>query len=456
MAPRFITWTDVETDKRGAFATATRTLAHALEPLSGAFVELEPPLIGAPKGPFAHLPYAAKDMFSLPDRAPTCGLRRAIPKLLNGYARALQQLDAAGAVRLGFTEMTALAYEPSGYNAARAMPANPWDREFVTGGSSSGSGVAVASGAAVLALGSDTGGSVRIPGHCLGITAWKPTAGAVAGAGALPLAPSLDTIGVLARSAAEIAAVVLTMTDHDPDREPPLIAPLSRVLVFKDLIDAAEPSVRRACRDGLDALEASGVRLDQKSGADAIAATDKRAQIVLEVEAMRGHKSRLDDAALDAGLRQRLARGTGRSEDVYADAIRDHRIISRDFRDAFFGAAEAIALPVTAIRTPPRAECDPTSPLFNARVLSRLTAWTRFVNYLGLPAITLPVGRDDRGLPVGLQLIGRADSDAALLGLGRQMQGKSEWHAQLPAGIADIVAKVPELIAPAETTKGAR
>src|SRR5262245_64145691 len=119
-------------------------------------------------------------------------------------AAVLDLLDRAGARRIGYAAMTELAYEPSGYNSHHGHVGNPWNPEFISGGSSSGSAAAVASGSVVVSLGSDTGGSLRIPAHSCGITAWKPTYGAVSALGAIPLAPSLDTIGLLARSASDM------------------------------------------------------------------------------------------------------------------------------------------------------------------------------------------------------------------------------------------------------------
>ena len=128
--------------------------------------------------------------------------------------RPCSRLDAAGACRVAAAEMTELAYEPSGYNAARSRPLNPWDRDIVAGGSSSGAAVLVASGCCAVALGSDSGGSVRIPAHCCGVTALKPSWGNIPIEGAMPLAPSLDTVGIIARSARDIGKVWPVVADR--------------------------------------------------------------------------------------------------------------------------------------------------------------------------------------------------------------------------------------------------
>ncbi|MDQ2954818.1 MAG: amidase, partial [Pseudomonadota bacterium] len=218
--------------------------------------ENSPP--SASGGPLAGVPYAAKDLFATIGRSPTCGLADGAKIDVEGHAEVLTRLDDAGAHRIGFTTMTELAYEPSGYNAVRNRPRNPWNLDFIPGGSSSGSAVAVASGSAVIAIGSDTAGSLRIPAHCCGVTAWKPTFGIVPVSGALPLAPTLDVIGLLARSAADLAPAAEVLAG---DRLPRASTAISRLVVLTDVLDAAETSVRSACQKGIDAIEACGLRL---------------------------------------------------------------------------------------------------------------------------------------------------------------------------------------------------
>ena len=203
---RFSNWAALDKPTQTMVAATAIDRARRLEPRLHAFVEIQRPDIApSANGSLAFIPYAAKDLFVAPKHRPKGGLADVFDFGLNGYADVLRRLDDAGACRIGFTAMTELAYEPSGYNAVSAYPRNPWNLDFITGGSSSGSAVAVTSGAAVIALGSDTGGSIRIPSHCTGATGWKPSWGAVSVAGALPLAPFLDCVGLLARCAADLA-----------------------------------------------------------------------------------------------------------------------------------------------------------------------------------------------------------------------------------------------------------
>jgi aspartyl-tRNA(Asn)/glutamyl-tRNA(Gln) amidotransferase subunit A len=441
MSKRRIDWTRLPGDKRAAALDATRMLAQSIEPIICAFVEIEPPRIGVPRGALAHLPYVASDMFALPGRAPTCGLAAAPAGLVPGHATAVARLDTAGAARIGFGEMSSLGLDASGCNALRERPRNPWDPEFIAGGASSGATVAVASGAASIALGADRFGDVRIAAQCLGLTAWKPTRGLVASDGALSLSPSHDVIALAATSAAELERAGPALLD----RVPAATLPIERVAVFADVLAAAELRVRKACSDGLDALELAGLALERRPGRDAIAAVERRAGLVFAGELARSLKAPLADARLPPALRSRIAPGLSITVEQLGAAIRDHRRLMKDLADAFFAIAGAIALPVMGVRTPPIAECDVTSPGFLRGTSDALIALTRFVNYLGLPAVAVPVGRDDRGLPVALQIVGRPGWDAALLAMAVRMQEKSQWHGQLPAAVADIVASSPEI-----------
>src|SRR6478672_8647076 len=205
-------------------------------------------------------------MFVSKTRKPQGGLAQPLPMDVSQQAAVLDLIDRAGAHRIGTTAMTELAYEPSGYNAVHGAPKNPWNFDYVPGGSSSGSAVAVASGSAVFALGSDTGGSLRIPAHCCGVTSWKPTYGVVSLAGAMPLSPSLDTVGILARSASDLhlpARVLLAESGPEPIRTIPAVT---------DVLTAAETPVANACRDAIDAIAACETRVSTTNAIAAIGA----------------------------------------------------------------------------------------------------------------------------------------------------------------------------------------
>jgi aspartyl-tRNA(Asn)/glutamyl-tRNA(Gln) amidotransferase subunit A len=379
------------------------------------------------------MPYAAKDIFWAGDRRPFGGRASELPRSEPSGAEVLCRLDTSGGFCIGYAAMTELAYEPSGYNA-HGGPKNPWNSDFITGGPSSGSAVAVASGSVIVALGSDTGGSLRIPAHACGVTAWKPTTGAVPTSGTMALAPTLDTVGLIARSAEDMRAAAGVLTDiPNPAGETPRSA-----VFLSDVLAATESSVCRACREGIDALAACGVRLTRRDGLSAIEALDAAVFTIMQAEAARVHQGLMTDATLDPVLRRRLEKGLKIDDRTLSDALSGRASQRADFLDQIFAAADVIVLPVLPIRTPAVTVCDPTSPQFEAKALYQLSRWTRFVNLLGLPAIALPVGFDDRGMPVGLQIVGRPHSDLALIALGISLQSTTNWHARVPSGVTDL------------------
>ena len=440
---RFSDWAQLTAHAQLTLAMTAITRAKRFESRLRAFVEIEHSDIEpSTKGSLAFIPYAAKDVFAAPKRRPKGGLADVLDFGLNGYADVLQTLDNAGACCVGFTAMSELAYEPSGYNAVSTYPRNPWNLDFITGGSSSGSAVAVTSGAAVIALGSDTGGSIRIPSHCTGATGWKPSWGAVSVAGALPLAPFLDCIGLLARSAADLAPAAALLAADVPPRHA-----IESAVVLTDALRSAEPSVRNACQHGIDAIQTCGVAVSHVKGLPAIETIDAHAMIVMQGEAARVHAGRIDHAAISPVLRRRLTKGLT-IDDATLTASRAIRPqLVKEFEEQVLGKADAAILPVMAIRTPPLAEVDPALPSFSARRLYELSRYTRFVNMLGWPAVSIPVGFDDRGLPVALQIIGRPGSDFDLIALAIRVQARTDWHGRFPTAIHDLIDSSEGLLA---------
>jgi aspartyl-tRNA(Asn)/glutamyl-tRNA(Gln) amidotransferase subunit A len=432
--PRFADWSQLsESDRLAAVKQCRNRLQGIGRKLHAVVDELppQPPV----QGPLSGFPYVVKDMISTGVTAAGWGC--VAPLVEAGPAASIvDRLSAAGACLIATAEMTELAYEPSGINAGRGNVINPWNVAFAPGGSSSGPAALVASGCCFAALGSDTGGSVRIPAHCCGVTALKPTWGGISVDGTMPLSPSLDTIGILARSASDIALIwdALSPGGAIPDLNG------SSAAVLDDAFAESEPEIARLCRNAVDLLAQQGMHLVARAGFPEDA--DRNVLVVMQAEAARTHSARLDDGRIDAVLRKRLRKGLVITDGELTASLDSREKWRGEFILKYLGDAAIALLPVMPVRTPRIDEVDPLSPAFKAKTLYALSRFTRFVNYLGLPALAIPVGFDDRGMPVGLQLVGRPNSEATLLQIAIRFQAKTDWHGRIPSGVvADIAAE---------------
>ncbi|MGA2054494.1 MAG: amidase [Bradyrhizobium sp.] len=386
------------------------------------------------EGPLAGLPYVAKDMFATGRSRPSWGCvgpqAPASPP-----SSLIDRLDQAGASLIGAATMTELAYQPSGIGRRGAL--NPWQFDRVPGGSSTGSAILVASGCCFAALGSDTGGSVRMPAHCCGVTALKPGYGRLSLDGAMALAPSLDTAGIFARSASDLALIWPELSGEAPG----LPQPSQGAALMLDAFADCDSEIAAIVRGAVDVLAESGLTIVERSGFPE--AADQHALTGLQAEAARKHRQRIDDPNIDATLRKRLAKGLLITDGELASALAARDALRDQFILSCLGETGVALLPVMPIRTPRVNEVDPASSHFNPRTLYALSRFTRFVNYLGLPALAVPVGFDSGGMPVGLQLIGRQGSEALLLQIAVRLQEWTDWHGRVPSAIASEIADEP-------------
>jgi aspartyl-tRNA(Asn)/glutamyl-tRNA(Gln) amidotransferase subunit A len=420
-----------KTERAAAFAQCQRRLAEIGRKLKA--VEQIFPADFSNRGPLAGMPFVAKDMIATGKSEPSWGCSTPQGAALP-CASIIDRLEQAGACLIGTSTMTELAYEPAGITRRGSL--NPWCTDAIPGGSSTGSAILVASGACFAALGSDTGGSVRIPAHCCGVTGLKTSQGTIPGDGTMSLAPSLDTIGLLARSAADLALIwrsVFTDNQGAIEKNP-------KATVLEDAFGASEPEIAEICRNAIAVLAETGVATEARCGFPEQA--DQNALVVLQAEAAREHRQRIDDARIDANVRKRLRKGLSISDEELGVALAARDRLRSDFIFQYLGDASVALLPVMPIRTPNVWEVDPASAQFNPRALYALSRFTRFINYLGLPALAVPAGFDRSGLPVGLQIVGAPGTEAMLLEIGSRLQASSDWHSRVPAAIlAEIAGK---------------
>jgi aspartyl-tRNA(Asn)/glutamyl-tRNA(Gln) amidotransferase subunit A len=278
---------------------------------------------------------------------------------------------------------------------------------------------------------------VRMPAHCCGVTALKAGYGGVPLDGAMALAPSLDSFGIFARSAADLALLWPVVSGDLPARG----EPSRKAVVLQDAFGASDAEIAEVCRGAVAVLAESGMTIEKRSGFPE--AADRHALTVLQAEPAREHRRRLDDPFTDATLRKRLAKGLSISDRGLGEALAARDGLRDEFLLACLGDACVAALPVMPVRTPHVDEVNPASSRFSPRALYALSRFTRFVNYLGLPALALPAGFDGSGMPVGLQLVGRPGSEPWLLDIGVRFQARSDWHGRVPAEIASEFAGKP-------------
>jgi aspartyl-tRNA(Asn)/glutamyl-tRNA(Gln) amidotransferase subunit A len=401
---------------------------------------------GNSRGALHGVPLAHKDMYYDAGRIVTCGSKIRRDWVATSTATALQRLKDAGTIRLGSLQMVEFAFGPTGHNVHYGPVHNPWHVDHVTGGSSSGSGSAVAARLSFAALGSDTGGSIRMPAHFCGVTGLKTTVGRISRAGAMPLSQSLDTVGPLARTAEDCALLLGLMAGADPDdpttsgetvpdyltatRQP--IKGLTIGIPSAFYVDDLDPEVARVLQQTTATLQGEGVHVVQVELPDQHQLT-AACQLVLAVEAAAFHKRWMIERPQDYGpqVLMRLQNGLAIPAVSYLEAMR-WRGPALAAHVAATSGVDALLAPVAPVAAPTIAESDVGNSPDAEAVIQRLTRFTRPVNYLGLPSLAIPSGFTRTGLPVGMQLIGRSFDEAMLLRIGAAFQRATDFHAKRP------------------------
>ena len=402
-----------------------RTSGHALGPLEG-------------------LPIAVKDLCEVAGQPTGCGSLAWAGRRSTVTATVVERLRSAGMVILGKTHMVEFAFGGWGTNPLLGTPRNPWDlaRHRIPGGSSSGSGVAVASGLAPAAIGSDTGGSVRIPAALVGITGLKTTAGLISLHGILPLSPTLDSIGPMTRTVADAALLTQALAGADARDPATLGAPLAdyraalaggtdlaglRIVALpEEQFPIAVPAdVTAAYRRALEQMRDLGARVVERRFPFDFGDLMRRNGQLVSAEAWSQLGTFAQDAQAPLGdaVRARILAGASLPAADYIAALSHRRQACTAWR-AWMADAEAMVTPTLPMTACVIGEFDEGA--------TPLSTFTRAGNYLNCSALTLPAGLSAEGLPIAIQLLGKPFDEASLIRLGCAFQEVTNWHRLTP------------------------
>ncbi len=387
------------------------------------------------KGPLTGVPLAHKDMFDRKGKIASWGARIRPDSAATDDAAAIARFKSAGALQIAALHLTEFAYGPTGHNYVLGHARNPWDPSRITGGSSAGTAAAVAYGAIPAGLGSDTGGSLRLPAACCGITSIKPTWGRISRAGAMPLAPALDTVGVIARHVEDLALTLGILAGPDardpaastlpvPDYVAHLGDPVRGLKVGLDekVVGEAHPEVQRMVDQVLTILAKLGLERTRCAFPD-WQTIDHLVQLVQLPDASAAHAAFLRMRPEEYGpqVRARVEVGHFISAVDHLTALRARGSFVQRTLDQTFKDIDIAILPILADPLPTIAELDVGGGPKVQAAMGRVVKYTRPINYLGLPTLTLPIPRSG-GLPNGIQLVGRPFAEAQLFAIGQAYQ----------------------------------
>jgi aspartyl-tRNA(Asn)/glutamyl-tRNA(Gln) amidotransferase subunit A len=386
------------------------------------------------------IPFALKDLFDTAGILTTAGSRFFAANIPQEDAFVVEKLKQAGAVIMGKTNTHEIALGVTGNNPHYGTARNPWDPTRIPGGSSAGSAIAVATGMALGALGTDTGGSIRIPASLCGIVGFKPTFGRVSLRGVFPLSWNLDHAGPLTRSVRDAALILQLIAVYDP-LDPASIKMLTGdylghllddvkgrkiALGIGEFVETAEPEVLQAVREAAKVFESLGCKV-QEVDVSWLREAALANKIMTQSDGAAVHRDRLREHPEMFGedIRRRLEDGASTSSTDYILARRTQAEVKKRC-EQFFETYDYLILPTTPIAAPTIEGHDAVEQA------ARLTRFTSPFNLTGLPALSLPCGFTKEGLPIGLQIVSRAWGDAKLLNVGHAFEQATEWHHHFP------------------------
>ena len=398
-------------------------------------------------GPLHGVPLAHKDMLYREGKISTCG-----SKILRNYradktATVVERLDQAGAIWLGNLNMAEFAANPTGHNEHWGHCRNPWNPAHISGGSSSGSGSAVGARACYGALGSDTGGSARIPAAACGVVGIKPTYGRISRYAILPRSWSQDTVGPLTRSVRDCARMTRVIAGADvrdatcssepvPDYERDITAGIRGLKIGvprNHFYHGITPEIEQLMSESLRAFRSLGAKLVD------VAVPDPQKLFLLSntlsiCEAATMHAGWMRTRPQDYSLmvRSRVEAGLHIPAASYLEALNLRAHFLREFVATVFDKCEVLHTPLLAMPVPTIAETTVGASSEVPALIARITRNARPFNYLGTPALSVPAGFSANGLPVALQLVARPFAESLLFRAGHAYQSVTDWHRRMP------------------------
>jgi len=403
---------------------------------------------GETNQPLLGVPLAHKDMYYRAGRVSGCGSKIRADFVPDHTSTALSRLDGAGALDIARLNMVEFALGVTGHNDVMPTPKNPWNTDHMTGGSSSGSGSSVAARIVFGALGSDTGGSIRLPAAACGLVGMKPTYGRVSRYGAMPLSHSLDTVGPLTRTVKDNALMMRAISGHDDKDVTSSTLPVPDYMDGIDsgvkglkigipetyFYDEIDPAIEALVRESLNVYESLGAILVPVKMPDTIAATNALCGLMTTTEGVALHGEWLKNRWEDYGeqTRNRFLPGFLMPAVRYMEALNNRARVLADFASAVFDHVDVLHAPVIPIPLP-TSEVSGDASSANFFALTNLIGrCTRPINYLGLPGLNIPCGFTGPNLPVSFQLVGRPFDEKTLLRAGQAYETATGWVSQSP------------------------
>jgi aspartyl-tRNA(Asn)/glutamyl-tRNA(Gln) amidotransferase subunit A len=403
---------------------------------------------GEDVGPLHGIPYAAKDLFDVKGLPTTAGSNVLHDNIAAADATVIRRLSQAGMILLGKTHTVQFAYGGVGINHHQGTPHNPWQRVLhAPGGSSSGSGVAVAAGLAPMALGTDTGGSVRIPASLCGTVGLKTTVGQISRAGVFPLSWTLDSVGPLTRTVEDAALVFQCLQGADPHDPATREAQTRDVLTgltdgvrglrlaFAETVfwDQADAEVVQAVRASGEVFARLGAQVSSLSFPEAAEVQTLNPRgLVVSAEAYTIHQERIEASphAYDPIITPRIMQGKHVSATDYLNMTRAWSAlrarVQHTLRDV-----DALLVPTTMIPACPVETIDASTDTYTTYNLQYLRN-TVIGNVLNFCALSVPCGFTRQGLPIGLMIYGKPGQEEVILRIGYAFEQATDWHRQQP------------------------